>query len=143
VFRATEGMGTGCRRMKLNIPLCLAFRAREGDLCCCRVGCIVAMMGCVVATVGCVVSVSFFEWGLVVGESDNVYPLSRVSSEGGGARLVLLLRWVVLLLCQTRWMFGVTRRVLPLLAASKMVFDMTKGGGDPPRHVVVSAKVAE
>ena len=73
--------------------------------------------------------------GLVGGKSNEIYPLRLAfrAREGLGtcvvAMLVVsLLRWVVSLPRWTLWVFSVTRRVLPLLATLKMVFDMTRRG---------------
>ena len=66
--------------------------------------------------------------GLVGGKSNEIYPLCLTfrGREGLGTCVVATL--VVLLLRWTRWVLGVTRRVLPLLATSKMVFDVTRRG---------------
>jgi hypothetical protein len=65
----------------------------------------------------------------------KIYPLHLTfrAREGMGdmcvATLIIsLLWWVMSLLRWTQWMFAVTRRVLPLLTTSKMVFDVTRRG---------------
>ncbi len=86
-------------------------------------------------------------------------PPSRISNEGGDGvaavgRVVAALDTMgIYSLCLvfraregmalprwTRWVFGMTRRVLFLLAMLKMVFDVTRRVSPPPRHVVVPAK---